>query len=413
MRIALLSYRSKPHVGGQGVYVARLGKALVDAGHTVEVFSGQPYPVLDSRIALTRVPSLDLYREPDPFRTPRPSEIRDWIDVLEVLTMWTAGFPEPLTFGLRAARRLRRRAADFDVVHDNQSLSYGLLRLRQPWVATIHHPITRDRDLDLAAAPWRRRITLRRWYGFLAMQRRVARRVGHVITVSRSSADDIVDAFGVREDVVSVIPLGVDTTVFRPRGERVPGRVVAVASADVALKGVRHLLEAVAKLRTERDVTVDLVSTIDPEGPTRRTIERLGLDEAVTVHAGLTDEELATVLAGAEVACVPSLYEGFSLPTVEAMSCGTPLVVSRTGAIPEVVGPDGDCADLVEPGDSEALAAALATMLDDHDRRVAMGQRGRARAESTFSWPAVAAATVEVYRAAIAAQHERERHRTC
>lgn len=409
MRIALLSYRSKPHVGGQGVYVARLGKALVEAGHIVEVFSGQPYPVLDPRITLTRVPSLDLYREPDPFRTPRPSEIRDWIDVIEVATMWTAGFPEPLTFGLRAARLLSRREADFDVVHDNQSLGYGLLRLRRPWVATIHHPITRDRELDLAGASWRRRITLRRWYGFLAMQRRVARRVGHVITVSRSSADDIVDAFGVRRTAVSVIPLGVDTTVFAPRGERVPGRIVAVASADVALKGVRHLLEAVAKLRTERDVTVDLVSTIDPEGPTRRTIDRLGLGDAVTVRTGLTDDELADVLARAEVACVPSLYEGFSLPTVEAMSCGTPLVVSRTGAIPEVVGPDGECADLVDPGDSEALAAALSALLGDDARRVEMGRRGRARAESTFSWPAVAAATVEVYGAAIAAHHEGDR----
>ncbi|MBY6365549.1 glycosyltransferase family 4 protein [Rhodococcoides corynebacterioides] len=406
MRIALLSYRSKPHVGGQGVYVARLGKALVEAGHIVEVFSGQPYPVLDPRITLTRVPSLDLYREPDPFRTPRPSEIRDWIDVIEVATMWTAGFPEPLTFGLRAARLLSRREADFDVVHDNQSLSYGLLRLRRPWVATIHHPITRDRELDLAGASWRRRITLRRWYGFLAMQRRVARRVGHVITVSRSSADDIVEAFGVRRTAVSVIPLGVDTTVFAPRGERVPGRIVAVASADVALKGVRHLLEAVAKLRTERDVTVDLVSTIDPEGPTRRTIDRLGLGDAVTVRTGLTDDELADVLARAEVACVPSLYEGFSLPTVEAMSCGTPLVVSRTGAIPEVVGPDGECADLVDPGDSEALAAALSALLGDDARRAEMGRRGRARAESTFSWPAVAAATVDVYGAAIAAHHE-------
>ncbi|WP_328810090.1 glycosyltransferase family 4 protein [Rhodococcus sp. NBC_00294] len=415
MRIALLSYRSKPHVGGQGVYVARLSRALVDEGHEVEVFSGQPYPDLDPRVRLTRVPSLDLYRDDDPFRTPRPSEIRDLVDVSEVLTMWTAGFPEPRTFGARAARMLRARADEFDVVHDNQSLSYGLLRIPLPLVATIHHPITRDRALDLAAAPWRRRITVRRWYGFLTMQRRVARRIPRLLTVSRSSAVDIVDAFGVAPGAVTVVPLGVDTTVFTPgAAPRVPGRIVAVASADVALKGVRHLLEAVAKMRTERDVELELVSKVDPAGPTRTLIDDLGIDDIVRTRSGLDDAELARVLASADVACVPSLYEGFSLPTIEAMACATPLVVSRTGAIPEVVGPDGLCADLVPPGDSDALARALMRALDDEPRRRAMGERGRERATQTYGWPAVAAATVAEYEKAIADRRGRgNRETTC
>ncbi|MGB3771378.1 MAG: glycosyltransferase family 4 protein [Rhodococcus sp. (in: high G+C Gram-positive bacteria)] len=403
MRIALLSYRSKPHVGGQGVYVSRLSKALVEQGHRVEVFSGQPYPDLDPRVGLTCVPSLDLYRDEDPFRTPRPSEIRDLTDVGEVLTMWTAGFPEPRTFGTRVARILRDRTADFDVVHDNQSLSYGLLRIELPLVATVHHPITRDRALDLAAAPWRRRITVRRWYGFLTMQRRVARRIPQLLTVSQSSAVDIVDAFGVDPAAVSVVPLGVDTTVFSPRSEpRVAGRIVAVASADVALKGVRHLLEAVAKIRTERAVELQLVSKIDPAGPTRALIDDLAIGDIVHIRSGLDDGELAEVLASADVACVPSLYEGFSLPTIEAMACATPLVVSRTGAIPEVVGGDGLCADLVPPGDSDKLARALIGLLDDEPRRRRMGDRGRERAMATYSWPAVAAATVARYEAAIA-----------
>ena len=155
MRIALLSYRSKPHCGGQGVYVRHLSRELAALGHDVEVFSGQPYPVLDEGVRLTEVPSLDLYREPDPFRTPRPGEYRDLVDVLEVATMWTAGFPEPRTFGLRVARLLDRRCGDFDVVHDNQTLADGVLAVERaglPVVATIHHPITFDRRVDLAAA---------------------------------------------------------------------------------------------------------------------------------------------------------------------------------------------------------------------------------------------------------------------
>ena len=157
MRIALLSYRSKTHCGGQGVYVRHLSRGLVELGHDVELFSGQPYPDgLDPRVRLTKVPSLDLYREPDPFRIPRPSEIKTSIDVRELLTTWTAGFPEPKTFSMRVARLLADRRADFDVVHDNQCLGTGLLAIAEsglPVVATVHHPITRDRVLDGAAPP--------------------------------------------------------------------------------------------------------------------------------------------------------------------------------------------------------------------------------------------------------------------
>ena len=144
LRIALLSYRSKPHSGGQGVYVRALSRELTALGHAVTVVSGQPYPELDDGVPLTRLPSLDLYREPDPFRTPRPTEFRDRIDLLEYATMCTAGFPEPLTFSLRAARLLLPRAAGFDLVHDNQCLGAGLLQLTRagvPTVATVHHPV--------------------------------------------------------------------------------------------------------------------------------------------------------------------------------------------------------------------------------------------------------------------------------
>ena len=156
MRIALLSYRCKPHCGGQGVYVRHLSRELVDLGHEVEVFSGQPYPELDAGVRLTKVPSLDLYREPDPFRVPRLREFRDLVDVEEFLTMCTGGFPEPKTFSTRVARLLRDRVDDFDVVHDNQVLGYGMLdieKLGLPLVTTVHHPITFDRRIDLAPPP--------------------------------------------------------------------------------------------------------------------------------------------------------------------------------------------------------------------------------------------------------------------
>ncbi|OBK36760.1 glycosyl transferase family 1 [Mycobacterium sp. 1245111.1] len=407
MRIALLSYRSKPHCGGQGVYVRHLSRSLVDLGHYVEVFSGQPYPEeLDPRVVLTEVPSLDMYREPDPWRIPHPREIRDRIDLLELAGVWTAGFPEPRTFSLRAARLLGDRLDDFDVVHDNQSLGVGLLKIAAaglPVVATVHHPITRDRVVDLAAARWWRKPSVRRWYGFLAMQQRVARQIPELLTVSSSSATDITTDFGVHPDQLHVVPLGVETDVFAPSAQpRVPGRIMAIASADVPLKGVGHLLQAIAKLRHHYDVELQLVAKLEPNGPTEKLIAELGISDIVHISSGLTDEELAGLFATAEIACIPSLYEGFSLPAVEAMASGTPIVASRAGALPEVLGADGLCARLVPPGDVEELTRVVGELLDSPDQLSRLGAAGRRRAVEVFSWESVAAQTVRVYEQAIA-----------
>ncbi|HMU35925.1 MAG TPA: glycosyltransferase family 4 protein [Marmoricola sp.] len=415
MRIALLSYRSKPHCGGQGIYVRHLSRELVKLGHSVEVFSGQPYPELDEGVSLTKVPSLDLYREPDPFRIPKPSEFRDLTDVREFLTMCTAGFPEPRTFSTRVAKLLAKRAGDFDIAHDNQVLGYGMLDIKRsgiPLITSIHHPITFDKRIDLEAAPnLRKRLSLRRWYGFLKMQGRVARACGRILTVSTSSEKDIVNDFGVDPEMIQVIPLGVDEVFRPPTKPRVPGRIVATASADMPIKGVSVLLEAFAKLRTERDIHLVLVTKPMQGGRTEKLIDQLGIAEHVSFVNGVSDAELVEVMGSAELACVPSLYEGFSLPTAELMACATPLVASRAGAIPEVVGSDGECADLVPPGDPEILGATIAALLDDPERRERMGKAARARAEERFSWQAVAEKTAAAYARVIAETNE-EKSRT-
>ena len=407
LRVALLSYRSKPHSGGQGVYVRNLSRELAARGHHVEVFSGQPYPELDANPglgdwpALRQVPSLDLYRDDDPFRTPGRAELRDWADALEVAMMWGGAFPEPLTFSVRALRALRERPGEFDIVHDNQGLGYGMLGVRRlglPLVTSIHHPISVDRRLDLAGRGWLERLNKRRWYGFVRMQGRVARRAGPLITVSSSSKDDICRDFLVNPRNVHTIPLGVDTRLFRPRPEqpRVRGRIVTVTSADSPLKGLPTLLRAVAKLATERDAHLVVIGT--PSAATRQQVTQLALGDRVTFASGLPDAEYARVLASAEVAVIPSLYEGFSLPAVEHMASGTPLIASRAGALPEVT---GDAAVLVTPGDAEELAAALRTLHDGEAERTSMAERGLARVGERFAWPAVAQATVEQYLAAV------------
>jgi len=407
LRVALLSYRSKPHCGGQGVYVRHLSRELAALGHVVEVFSGQPYPELDEGVTLTKVPSLDLYREPDPFRVPKLREFRDRVDVEEFLTMCAAGFPEPKTFSTRVARLLAQRTDEFDVVHDNQVLGYGILKVEEiglPLVTTIHHPITFDRRIDLAQTrnPWRK-LTLSRWYGFLRMQGRVARKARKIITPSETSKRDIAKDFGVDPSRMQVILLGVDDIFVPPTEPRVPGRIMAMASADAPMKGIATLLEAFAKLRTERDVELILVTQPKPGGRTEKLIDKLSITDSVRFVNGISDAELVALMGSAEVACVPSLYEGFSLPTAELMACGTPLIASRAGAIPEVVGPDGLCADLVTAGDVGELEAALAALLDDPERRELYGARGRQRVEELFSWRAVATQVAQVYEETIAA----------
>jgi glycosyltransferase involved in cell wall biosynthesis len=408
LRVAFLTYRGKPHVGGQGVYTRHLTKALVDLGHEVEVLGGQPFPVLDPRVPLVELPSLDIYNDHYPMRMPGVWEIKSVGDALEVATFMGGSFPEPLAFSVRAFQHLRGRINDFDLVQDNQSLGYGLLGMQRaglPVLATIHHPITVDRRLEMehAESPWKR-LSKARWYGFTKMQTRVASQMSRVLTVSQSSLTDISADHRVPLGRLNVVPVGVDQELFRPLPDvrRVPGRLITTASADVAMKGLRYLLEAVAKLRTERPVELVVIGRLKEGGPAARTIDELGLRDVVTFVTGVPEERIIELYSEAELAVVPSLYEGFSLPAIEAMSCGVPLVATTGGALPEVVGTDGETALLVPPGNSEALAARITTALDDAELRARIGAAGRQRVIERWTWRHTATGTVEQYRALLA-----------
>lgn len=404
LRIALLSYRGNPFSGGQGVYVRHLSAAMRDLGHEVTVFSGQPYPDLVDGVPLVEVPSLDLYRADDPFRTPRPREFRDWIDGLEFAMLCTAAFPEPLTFSLRARRLLLAQRDRFDIVHDNHCLGWGVLGLHRagvPVVASVHHAVVIDRDLELSRPMnlWRR-TTLRRWYQFHTMQDRVARRLPRVITVSRQSRQDIVDTMKVDPARIRVVPVAVDDAVFAPQPQvgRVPGRIFAVASSDMALKGVVPLLRAVAELRRRRAVELVILGEAKPGGAVARALRELRLGDAVRFVRGIDDAGVARNYAEAQIAVVPSLYEGFSIPALQAMFCGTPLVATTAGALPEVAGRDGETVLLVPPGNPPALAGAIGRLLDDDALRSRLSAAARRRARERFSWAVTARATAAVYR---------------
>jgi MMP alpha-(1->4)-mannosyltransferase len=405
LRVAYLTYRGNPRCGGQGVYTRHLTRELAALGHSVEVFSGPPWPELDEGVGFTPVRGLDLYRDPDPFRVPHPREFTSREDWKEFAIMCTAGFGEPLAFSLRARQILARRRREFDVVHDNQCLGNGMVGMvRDGWplLTTLHHPITVDRELALAhtSNPWQR-FTTKRWFGFLGMQLRVARALPAVVTVSQNSRQDIAAQMGVVPERMTVVPVGVDHTVFRPiNGLRPkPGRIMVTSSSDVPMKGLVPLLEAVAKLRTERDVELTVIGRPSEGGRVDRAIARLGLDDVVHCVSGISDAELARLYGEAEVAVVPSLYEGFSLPAIEAMSCGVAVVATTGGALPEVVGDDGETGLLVPPDDPGALAAAIVRLLDDPALRARLGAAGRERVVRRFTWQVTAAGTAACYEA--------------
>ncbi len=407
LSLAYLTYRGKPHVGGQGIYTRHLTKALVDLGHHVEVFGGQPYPVLDERVALTELPSLDLFNDHYPGRFPAYWEFKTRYDFLEVAQFSTGVFPEPLAFSARVNHHLQGRLGEFDLVHDNQCLGWGIAKLEQkiPLIVTLHHPITRDRLLEMDAAPNRyKRWSIGRWYSFVRMQGKVASQMPRVVVVSENSIQDIHTDMGVALDRMRLVPVGVDPDLFKPVPgvARIPGRLITTASADVALKGQVYLIEAMAKLRADgHDITLTVIGRPKP-GKSLDLIAEYGMQPHVEFVSGVSDERVVELYSEAELAVVPSLYEGFSLPAIEAMCSGTPLVATDGGALPEVTGTDGETVFRCRKGDAESLATTIRHALANPELREQVGDAGRRRVLERWTWRRCAELTVEQYREVLA-----------
>jgi len=401
LRIALLGYRSHPHVGGQGIYLHYLSKALVELGHSVDVISGPPYPELDPLVRLIQLPSLDLYAHPHPTYALKFAHLFSWTDFYEWWSKLTGAFGEPYCFGRRLVKYFKKNPVDYDIIHDNQSLCFGLLDLQKQSahvVATIHHPITLDHDLAIAAATTKnQRMLINRWYSFVGMQKKVITKLQHIITVSEQSKYDIQQAFGCDAEKITVIGCGVDTDTFCPQEniQRISCRLITTASSDQPLKGLSILLNAIANLRREfPDLQLIVIGRLKEKGSTEKELARLQLQDAVEFKSGISTEELVQEYAKASVAIVPSLYEGFGLPAAEALACGIPLISSDGGALPEVV---GDAAYVVNAGDIEELANAIRELLNNENLRQDFSKKGRQYSLQQLSWKKVAEKMVAYY----------------
>ncbi len=380
-----------------------LSKALKALGHKVDVVSGPPAPQLDEKINLFQLPGLDLYNPADPFRMPSIKELSDPVNLMEWIGVSTMGFPEPFTFGIRAYRFLKNRISRYDIVHDNQSISYGIRSINRlvPTIATIHHPITVDRDLAVkAASSFWTKIKQLRWYSFIGMQKKVARTLSRIITVSKSSMNDIGRDFNIPLKRFKVIPNGIDTDMFHPIPEikREKNRIIVTSSAEAPLKGLRYLLEAVAEISTTRKIKLIVVGTLRKNGEIERLLTKLGIKECVTFTGSIDNDAFVQHYAKAFLAIVPSVYEGFGFPAGEAMACGLPVISTTGGALPEVVGNAGV---LVPPANPGALVKAILALMDHPEKAIQMGRAGFNRVRDRFTWKRAAEKTVEAYRETI------------
>ncbi len=403
LKICLLGYRSHPYGGGQGIYLKYLSKALVDIGHQVDVISGQPYPHLDERVKLIKMPGMNLYETG--LGSIQAHHLKSMTNIIEWTGKLTGGFSEPQCFGRRVYKYLKKNGRHYDIIHDNQCLSWGMLKLQRSGfrlVTTIHHPITNDLAIALRSAKnWKERVLLKRWHSFLTMQKKVARQLHHVITVSDCSRRDIAEAFDMGRDAINLVYNGIDTDEFRPLPEvtRKKYQLMATASSDTPLKGGRYLLEAIKELLPKYpNLEVVVVGKPKPQGEIEQLINKFNIGDHIRFVSGISTDQLVKLYAESSVAVVPSVYEGFGLPAGEAMACGVPLISTDGGALPEVV---GDAGIVVPTKNGKAIAEAVDKLLDDDLLREQLSVAGRQRIEELFCWKQAAVQMTDYYRQVI------------
>ena len=402
MKIGLLSYRSNPFSGGQGIYVKHLSLALTKLGHQVDVISGPPYPDLHEDINLIKIPSLNLFELEDNLRLRsfRPSFLFNLADFREWLGVLSGSFPEPYAFGKRVNIYLDKTSTDYDLIHDNQSLCYELINIQKeiPLVTTIHHPITRDRRLALeAAATWKERLSINRWHSFLRMQKKVAPQLNRIVCPSNQSKADVIEELKVNEENVNVVLNGIDLDSFT-RDERVeqkPYRIITTASADVPLKGLKFLIEAMTEIIEEiPEAHLMVLGRAKEKGDIAKQISRLNLEEKISFRSGLSQSEVVSLYSSSHICVIPSLYEGFGFGAGEAMACGLPLISTQSGGLKEVIGQE---AVIIEAASSEAIVKAVKDLFSNKEKQLALSRAGRKRMEKEFNWMKAAEAYEKIY----------------
>jgi len=409
MKVCFLLHQGKMDSGGQGIYLHYITREVAALGHEVHVIAGPPYPELAPGITMDKIETFNLFEVYGTlnfnfFHARHPREFFRPLNFYEVATTRMGMFSAMSAFSMRAFDRLHdlQRERRFDIIHDVQVLGYGTLLTKMmgmPVVANVHHPLAVDRkNAVLQAKGIREKIRWIRFYPFW-MQHIVMRRMDRIITGSHKSAASVQEEFKCPPSHIQVIHDGVDVDIFKPLDdvEKTPNEILFVGNSEDRNKGARYLIEAMSLLRDDTDLKLTFVDK--PKGSLMMVpslVRKYGLGTRVTFTGRVPREQLVRLYNRAQILVSPSLYEGFGLPAAEAQSCGTPVVSTTAGALPEVVG-HGETGILVPPGDAPALADAIRRLMADADLRKRMGAAGRERMTSRFTWRETARKTVELY----------------
>ncbi len=397
------------HCGGQGVYLWFLVRELARLGHRVDVLVGPPYPdPMPFANSTTALPNEQFWGkwflgERQRFiPKPHPLRIFEPLNLYELAASYFGFLPEPFAFSLRAYREIAARTRAgirYDLVHDVQCLGYGTLGIRKlgiPVVSTVHHPLTIDRRASFARDQSLREAIGTTSFYPVSMQGFVARRLDGLFTSSAASAREIERDFRVRAERIRMVANGVDTRLFRPAPgiERDANEILCVGRASDPNKGIGNLIEALARL--PRQIRLTLVDDDHPNNPARERARRLGCADRLWITGRIENDDLVRRYQRASLVVAPSRYEGFGLPAVEAMACGTPVVAFAAGALTEVIRATGGGV-LVPPDKPEALARAIADLIARPELCAMLGKRGSLRVGETYAWPRVARATAAAY----------------
>ena len=400
LKIALLSYRSDPYSGGQGIYIKNLSEALHDRGHDITIFSGNPLPEVSMDIKVEKIDTPGFFETFDSLERLKifSSLEKNRLNFLDFFETFTGTFTEPVFFGERLVKnKFFQESVDrFDIFHDNQSISSYPETVLKRLVTTLHHPIHVDKEIDLASEMnFFSKLSIKRWYSFLNFQKKNLRNVKKVISPSASSKKDICRYFEYPSENISVIWNGInlDDCKFHQR-EKFNSNFVTIISSDVPMKNLKTLLKALHLLKHE-GLSANLTIIGDLREDNKKLIRNLGLTNEINYKSKLTRAELIQSLNHADIGIAPSSYEGFGFPLVEMIATGLPVIVSDKASLPELAGSAGLIFNSEDSGD---LKNKMKELMENHVLRNKLTENSKLRRDDFFGWDEYAKKLEDLYK---------------
>ena len=400
LKIALLSYRSDPFSGGQGIYIKNISEALHNRGHEITIFSGNPLPEVNKAIKVVRIETPGFFETFDSLERLKifTSLEKNRLNFMDFFETFTGTFTEPVFFGERLVKNkyFQETVDEFDIFHDNQSISSYPETVLKKLVTTLHHPIHVDKEIDLTSEKsFLKRLSIKRWYSFLNFQKKNLKAVKKVISPSLSAKKDICRYFDYPSKNISVIWNGInlDDCKFHQRGS-FNANFVTIISADVPMKNLKTVLKALYLLKQE-GINAKLTIVGDLREDNNKLIDRLGLTKEITYKSKLPRKQLIQSLNNADIGIAPSKYEGFGFPLVEMIATGLPVIVSDKASLPELAGNAGL---IFNSSDSNDLKEKMKELIENAALRNKVAENSKLRRDDFFGWDEYAKKLEDLYK---------------